>query len=119
MKTIAVFMSTPDFRIRWIWFKTSSCPVTRYATLGNYLTFVGLIFLICKTWILTLYTTGVVNGIGEGEEVYIEIQPIFFCLDVTFILSVWIHINKQLPMTVVKKVGQITGQSDNIFRFLF
>lgn len=62
----------------------------RYLTLGNFLTFIGLIFLSCKMWILIVYTTGAVNGIGEGDvgqRKLIHRFSLYFSLGVTVILS--------------------------------
>lgn len=71
-------------------------------------------------WLLIVYTTGVVNGIGEGDvgrrKLYTDSPYVFLSWCQSYFK--WIHINRQLPMTAVKKFGQIAGQnyiSDSFF----
>lgn len=75
-------------------------------------------------WLLIVYTTGVVNGIGEGDvgrrKLYTDSPYVFLSWCHSYFK--WIHIKRQLPMTVVKKFGQIAGQnyiSDSFFKGLF
>lgn len=88
-----------------------SGPLTRYVTRGSYVTFLGLISLICKVWVLIVSVRGIVKG-GEGDvgrrSLYTGSACMFLCWCHS-ILNVHTYIHRQLAMAVVRDFLQTAG----------